>query len=118
MLACTWAHSVEAPLRFAQLSCGFVADLFTFGGSVILAREALAKKTDKKRLESLRNGIEVLLTLGKPKIEGELVSDDSYADLSELRRTVRRARLGVIFLTFGFFLQLVTRALDIARELG
>jgi hypothetical protein len=100
-----------------QILIGLLADLTTFAGAVVLANEALFREPDRKRLESFKRGIELLISIGNPTIEGEEVTSTETADIRELRRFVRNAKWGIGLLATGFLFQVVNRGIEIAEAI-
>ncbi len=89
---------------------GILADATTFFGGYLLVREALRKEADFRDTDALKGTVRRLAGLPmEEKKSGEPLNNETDADLIEIRRTVKRARRGILIITVGFFLQLVSR---------
>lgn len=93
---------------------GLLSDVATFAGSVVLAWDAATAATKfkneqfrRRTLESFAGRLPLETKDGQPLQSGEDVQ------LEALRKIVGWAKIGIGLLVFGFFCQMVTRALEI-----
>lgn len=81
----------------------------------MLALETVFKQNRHKSLESLRQGLRLLLTIKPTTVEGKPIESAERAEEIERLQSQRIARIGVCILLLGFCLQVVNRGIDIAR---
>jgi hypothetical protein len=92
---------------------GIAADVLTFAGSFLLAKEAVLRVRDLEDLANFTRAVQRLNELvGPPTVTGQKIASDQDAEFYALRKSVKTARTGVVVVAIGFLLQLAVRVID------
>lgn len=93
---------------------GFIGDLFTLTGSVLLAIDAITKEREFDKIAQIaRRLTEPRLARIRFKEEGVEMSDERGVERVYIRRSARKAKWGCVLLAIGFILLAISRSLDL-----
>ena len=106
-----------AGLTYLKWGLGFLADVSMFVGSLILAKEALKRGKSLTTKENALRGLKFLIGRGLGPSESRRHTADSIIEQEEARKIVQDARVGVVWIAFWFFVQILLRIVEVYREL-
>jgi len=93
---------------------GFLGDVLTFGGGIVLSWDALKRGKEFKQITGLQHAVAKLAGL-RLTSGGISIFDDNSTELLFIRKSVRRAKWGTLIITCGFLCLLASRIVEVFK---
>jgi hypothetical protein len=77
-----------------------------------LAKEAVNKEKELKRLANRKDGLRMVLTIALPIVRGHELTSESDLEALNIHDLALTAKTGLLLLAAGFGLQVIARALE------
>lgn len=93
---------------------GFLGDLMTFGGGILLSWDALQRGKEFKSISGLQKAVAKLAGINVTS-GGITIFDNDSTELLFIRKSVRMAKWGTVIITAGFLCLLGSRIAEILK---
>ena len=90
---------------------GFLGDVLTFGGGIVLSWDALKRGKEFKKTKGLQEAVARLAGIDL-RSGGVKIFDDDSTELLFIKKSVRRAKWGTVIITSGFLCLLASRIVE------